>query len=355
MNRRAGLLGERSKLVGLAGGDRDGEPVPGEQPRQRGAEARARCRRSAQSGIWAFPSGSPRCSGIRRRYRLNCVDRKGHSPWTRSQPAGRIDVISDVICPWCYIGKRQLERALDLLEKQHKLRFTVAWHPFQLNPDMPARGRRPRPVPHRQVRQRSSARSQMDERITETAADGRPRIPSRQADPHAQHAERPSPDPASPARRACRTASSRRCSKATSATAPTSATTRCWPSSAIAGGLDYDDGAGACWRATRASREVLAGDQMARNCGIQGVPSFALQGHVLFSGAVPAEEMAQAFRQRLGPPEEPRGLGLSSPVVRGRWPEGRRGKRRSRGAAFQIIFFEAVSAILPALPRGGGK
>jgi len=39
----------------------------------------------------------------------------------------------------------------------------------------------------------------------------------------------------------------------------------------------------------------LAGDQMARNAGIQGVPSFALQGHVLFSGAVPAEEMAQAF------------------------------------------------------------
>ena len=53
--------------------------------------------------------------------------------------AGRIDVISDVICPWCYIGKRQLERALDILEK-HRLRFTVAWHPFQLNPDMPAEG-----------------------------------------------------------------------------------------------------------------------------------------------------------------------------------------------------------------------
>ena len=36
---------------------------------------------------------------------------------------------------------------------------------------------------------------------------------------------------------------------------------------------------------------------MARNAGIQGVPSFALQGHVLFSGAVPAEEMASAFRR----------------------------------------------------------
>jgi predicted DsbA family dithiol-disulfide isomerase len=34
----------------------------------------------------------------------------------RIASAGRIDVISDVICPWCYIGKRQLERALDILE-----------------------------------------------------------------------------------------------------------------------------------------------------------------------------------------------------------------------------------------------
>jgi predicted DsbA family dithiol-disulfide isomerase len=43
-------------------------------------------------------------------------------------------------------------------------------------------------------------------------------------------------------------------------------------------------------------KEVTAADRMARNAGIQGVPSFALQGHVLFSGAVPAEEMTQAFR-----------------------------------------------------------
>ena len=53
--------------------------------------------------------------------------------------AGRIDVISDAICPWCYIGKRQLEKALAGMEKDG-LRFAVAWHPFQLNPDMPAEG-----------------------------------------------------------------------------------------------------------------------------------------------------------------------------------------------------------------------
>ena len=52
---------------------------------------------------------------------------------------GRIDVISDAICPWCYIGKRQLERALPILADQG-LRFTVHWNPYQLNPDMPRGG-----------------------------------------------------------------------------------------------------------------------------------------------------------------------------------------------------------------------
>ncbi len=57
----------------------------------------------------------------------------------QAKPAGRIDVISDAICPWCYIGKRHLEGAIDILEKGGT-RFSVAWHPFQLNPDMPKEG-----------------------------------------------------------------------------------------------------------------------------------------------------------------------------------------------------------------------
>src|ERR1019366_9112132 len=55
------------------------------------------------------------------------------------QPPARLDIISDVICPWCYIGKRQVERALPLLAGEG-LDFTVHWHAFQLNPDMPVAG-----------------------------------------------------------------------------------------------------------------------------------------------------------------------------------------------------------------------
>ena len=62
------------------------------------------------------------------------------------------------------------------------------------------------------------------------------------------------------------------------------------------GGLDYEEVL-AMLASDEGRREVLAGDEKAHHCGIQGVPSFALQGHVLFSGAVPGEEMADAFRR----------------------------------------------------------
>lgn len=47
-----------------------------------------------------------------------------------------VDVYSDVICPWCFIGKRRLEKGLALAGKS----AAVRWHPFELNPDMPPEG-----------------------------------------------------------------------------------------------------------------------------------------------------------------------------------------------------------------------
>jgi predicted DsbA family dithiol-disulfide isomerase len=48
-----------------------------------------------------------------------------------------IDIVSDAICPWCFIGKRRLERAL---ADAGDLEVRVGWRPFQLNPDMPREG-----------------------------------------------------------------------------------------------------------------------------------------------------------------------------------------------------------------------
>ncbi|WP_102223291.1 DsbA family oxidoreductase [Acidimangrovimonas sediminis] len=48
-----------------------------------------------------------------------------------------LDIFWDPVCPWCYIGKTLLDRAL---ESRPDHPFRIEWHPFQLNPDMPAKG-----------------------------------------------------------------------------------------------------------------------------------------------------------------------------------------------------------------------
>jgi predicted DsbA family dithiol-disulfide isomerase len=48
-----------------------------------------------------------------------------------------IDVVSDVVCPWCFIGKRRLERAL----ASSRVPATIRWHPYQLDPTIPTGGK----------------------------------------------------------------------------------------------------------------------------------------------------------------------------------------------------------------------
>lgn len=54
---------------------------------------------------------------------------------TSEQPL-RIDIVSDVVCPWCVVGYRQLAAALEQSNTAHE----VHWHPFELNPNMPSEG-----------------------------------------------------------------------------------------------------------------------------------------------------------------------------------------------------------------------
>lgn len=50
----------------------------------------------------------------------------------------QIQVVSDLVCPWCYVGKRRLERAL---AARPELRTAITWLPYQLSPDLPREGR----------------------------------------------------------------------------------------------------------------------------------------------------------------------------------------------------------------------
>ena len=55
-----------------------------------------------------------------------------------SKPHTRIDIVSDVVCPWCIIGYKRLEKALEMIKGQADVE--IHWHPFELNPDMPQGG-----------------------------------------------------------------------------------------------------------------------------------------------------------------------------------------------------------------------
>lgn len=55
-----------------------------------------------------------------------------------TKPKIKVDIVSDVVCPWCYIGKRRIERAMDSLKDKYD--FEVEYYPFELNPTLPESG-----------------------------------------------------------------------------------------------------------------------------------------------------------------------------------------------------------------------
>src|SRR6478736_2228275 len=56
-----------------------------------------------------------------------------------SIPVIKVDIVSDVVCPWCYIGKRRMEKAIK--ELSGEVDVQLEYHPFELNPDAPKEGR----------------------------------------------------------------------------------------------------------------------------------------------------------------------------------------------------------------------
>lgn len=209
-------------------------------------------------------------------------------------PAGvRIDIVSDVICPWCYIGKRQLERALATLEREG-LSFSVHWNAFQLNPDMPKEGRDR--IAYRVQKFGSAERArELDERVGGAAAnvglsfrqDLMLRTPN--------------------------TLDAHRLIWLAGREGAQDAVVEALFVAYFTQGRDVGDHAvladcaaqGGMDRAAvadflagdTAAKEMLAADRAAREAGVNGVPSFFLDGYSLYSGAMPAETMAEALRK----------------------------------------------------------
>jgi len=66
------------------------------------------------------------------------IPARGDVAPTAAAPTTELSVVSDAICPWCYVGKRRLEQAFGLMGGTPQ--FRVAWRPFELNPQMPKAG-----------------------------------------------------------------------------------------------------------------------------------------------------------------------------------------------------------------------
>ncbi len=202
-----------------------------------------------------------------------------------------LDVVSDAICPWCWIGKANMDAALDLL-RQDGIEFRVRWRPFQLNPDMPEEG--VERDAYRAAKFGSAERGrQLDAQVAEAG---------RAAGLGFRHDLMKRTPNTVAAHRVIRAAE-----EAGVQHDVVTALFRAYfqegrdigdPAvlDAVAGGAGLP-GMGAMLAGDAHRDEVLAQDLSARRGGINGVPSFLMDRYLLFSGAMPAERMADAFRQ----------------------------------------------------------
>jgi predicted DsbA family dithiol-disulfide isomerase len=209
-------------------------------------------------------------------------------------PAGlRIDIVSDAICPWCYIGKRQLERALTTLA-QEGLDFSVHWNPFQLNPDMPKEGRDRAAYRAQKFGDPERVR-EMDARVTGAAANvGLAfRLDLIRRTPNTLDAHRLI---WLAGREGVQDAVMEAVFVAYFTQGRDIGDHNVLAECAAIGGMDRESVADFLSGAV-AAQEMLAADRAAREAGVNGVPSFFLDGYSLYSGAMPADTMAEALRK----------------------------------------------------------
>jgi predicted DsbA family dithiol-disulfide isomerase len=212
-----------------------------------------------------------------------------------------IEVVSDVVCPWCFIGKRRLEGALALYAKAlpDAAAPEVTWRPFQLNPGMPDEGMPRAEYVQRKFGDRGGA---VYDRVSGVGREvGIPfafdRI-ARQPNTLAAH-------------------SLIELGQAHGAQdAVVEALFRAYflegvdltvheNLAAIAAAAGLDRAAAAAWLDDSSKREAAAAeDQRAREIGVEGVPLFIFNGRLAVSGAHPAETLFEAMKQADATPPE---------------------------------------------------
>ena len=207
-----------------------------------------------------------------------------------------LDVVSDVICPWCWIGRAHMHAALARLAEEG-LRFRIRWRPFQLNPDMPPEGIARAAYRARKFGSPERAR-ELDAQVAEAG---------RAAGLEFRFARMLQTPSTLAAHRTLRMAGEAEADLPGLQDAVAGALFAAY----FHDGEDIGDaavldrvaaaaglaGVGAMLAGEAQREAVLAEDPAARRGGISGVPSFLMDRHLLFSGALPAARMAEAFRR----------------------------------------------------------
>ena len=207
-----------------------------------------------------------------------------------------LDIVSDTICPWCYVGKAHLAQALPVLAAEG-LVFAITWRPFQLNPDMPGEG-----VDRRMYRTRkfgSWERSQqLDAGVARAAAAAglpmRHDLMVRTPNTVASHVIMALAHEAGGAALQDRFADVLFVAYFVGGQDVGDVETLA--TLAADAGLPREDALAALADPARAEA-VRRDERLARELRLDGVPSFVLDGRFLFSGAQPASVMVQALRQ----------------------------------------------------------
>ncbi|QNI03905.1 DsbA family oxidoreductase [Halomonas sp. SH5A2] len=205
----------------------------------------------------------------------------------------RIDLVSDVACPWCAIGYRRLEQALEMLEGE--IDVELVWQPFELNPDMSPEGEPILEHLCRKYGQDAASVEQTQHEMMELAEElglnfrgARERRAHNTFDAHRVLAWAAEQNRETPLQLAL--------FDAYFGEAKRPADPVVLREKAIEVGLDGDD-AEAIARSDRYADEVRAAERRFMEAGVTAVPGFILDGRYLISGAQPADVLVDSLRQ----------------------------------------------------------
>ena len=216
----------------------------------------------------------------------------GTEPAASARTRVRIDVFSDTICPWCWIGKRRLERTL---EARPDLDAETVWHAFQLNPAMPPEGMDRKAYLETKFGGTNNARAVYDRVIAEGARESLPfdfgaipRTPNTLDSHRLVRWTAGQPLGQTPMVEALFDAYFARGQDVGDAEVLTR----------VAAAAGYDEaGARELLSGDEGRAEVAREDMRARDAGITGVPCFILDGKVAVPGAVEPDVFLRVFEE----------------------------------------------------------